>query len=143
MAQSKRVILRVREADVNWEDPYEPVRLYLELKGRSATELEENRHYIHLQPPNSHIPQLDPKIHIVIDFETAAFSGVLGDDFPHELYRVRRVDDRMRIFGFKDGLYYTNFLSKLRVFTDDLYPWGCTTHDLRVREMEAAGVEVT
>lgn len=90
MDQAKRVVLRLREADINDLDLYEPVRLYLEKHGHSPSEIEANRHFIHIQPPNPHIPQADPKIHIIIDIETNQFSGYLDRDFPHEFYRIRR-----------------------------------------------------
>lgn len=90
MAQAKRVVLRLRETDINYDDLYEPVRLYLEKHGRSSSEIEANRHFIHIQPANPHIPQVDPKIHIVVDIETDQFSGPLDPDFPHEFYRIRR-----------------------------------------------------
>ncbi|KAL2811157.1 hypothetical protein BDW59DRAFT_60437 [Aspergillus cavernicola] len=131
MVQAKRVILRVREADLDFLDIYEPVRLHLQHNDRSVSELEEDRHFIHIQPPNPDIPQTDPKIHIIIDLEKDSFSGGLDGDFPHELYRMRRVDDKLRICVYQDGPWYRNFVSKIRTFTDDLYPWGCTSHDLR------------
>lgn len=95
MSQAKRVILRLREADINPNDIYEPVRLYLEKRGRSATELEADRHFIHVQPPNPDILQSDPKIHIIIDLEKDKFCGDLDHDFPHEIYRIRRQDNDM------------------------------------------------
>lgn len=67
-----RVILRVREADFEEDDMLKPVRLYLKM-GRSVREIEENRHYVHFQPSNAHIPQRDPKIHIIIDLNHAQF----------------------------------------------------------------------
>ncbi|KAL4922804.1 hypothetical protein BDW62DRAFT_196810 [Aspergillus aurantiobrunneus] len=91
---AKRVILRVREADLEGEDPYEPIRLYFEANGRSMDELGGGRHFIHYQPSNAHIPQRDPKIHIVMDLEKAAHSGMLGPDFPHEVYPIRRVEGK-------------------------------------------------
>lgn len=95
MAQAKRVVLRLREADINDRDLYEPVRLYLEKNRRSSSEIDANLHFIHVQPPNPHIQQLDPKIHIVIDIETSEFSGEIGPDFPHEFYRIRRLGNEL------------------------------------------------
>lgn len=90
MAQAKRVVLRLQEADVNDCDLYEPVRLYLEKNGRSSSEIEANRHIIHIQPPNPHIPQVNPSIYIVVDIEKEQFSGPLDKSFPHEFYRIPR-----------------------------------------------------
>ncbi|KAJ5543759.1 hypothetical protein N7513_007267 [Penicillium frequentans] len=94
---AKRVILRIPEPDMNYTDSYEPVRLYLSKTGGSLQDLNENRHYIHIQPPNPHIPCNRPKIHVVIDLEKEKFSGPLGDDFPHEFYRVQREGGAMYV----------------------------------------------
>ena len=93
MNPAKRVILRLREAEINYDDLYESVRVYFETNGRSVEELEADRHFIHVQPSNPDIPQTDPKIHIIIDLEKDQFSGALHENFPHEIYRVRRLDD--------------------------------------------------
>ncbi|KAE8137109.1 hypothetical protein BDV38DRAFT_283223 [Aspergillus pseudotamarii] len=132
MDQPKRVILRLQEADLDEADLYEPVRLYLEKNGRSIEELDTGRHFIHIQPPNPDIPQVDPKLHVVIDLEASKYSGKLGPDFPCEVYRVRRVDGMLVMFGFKDGAWYRNFVGKLRSIIDDVYPWGKTKRDLRL-----------
>lgn len=95
MLQAKRVILRLSEADLNKDDIYEPVRLYLEKYGHSPDELATDRHFIHVQPPNPHILQKDPKIHIVIDLEKKNFSGPLDSNFPHDVHRIRRQDSEM------------------------------------------------
>ncbi|KAE8355726.1 hypothetical protein BDV28DRAFT_128493 [Aspergillus coremiiformis] len=131
MEQPKRVILRLRETDLDEADIYEPIRLYLDKTGRSVQELDTGRHFIHIQPPNPDIPQVDPKLHLVIDVEAASFSGKLGPDFPHEVYRIRRVDGKLVMFAFKDGAWYQNFVRKLRAIIDDVYPWGGTKRDLR------------
>ncbi|KAL1980491.1 hypothetical protein VTN96DRAFT_4015 [Rasamsonia emersonii] len=86
MDQAKRVILRLRETEIDYTDPYESVRLYLENNGRSVKELEEGRHFVHVQPSNPDIPQTDPKIHIVIDIEKDLFSGTL-DETPADVRR--------------------------------------------------------
>lgn len=99
MNQAKRVILRLREADINWNGPYEAVRLYLAKNGRSTEELGSGCHFVHIQPPNPHIPQEDPKIHIIIDIEKDRFVGTFNQDFPHEMYRIRRVDNEMWVFS--------------------------------------------
>ena len=68
----------------------ESMRLYLEKHRRLPCEIDANRHFIHIQPSNPHIPQADPKIHIVIDLEMEKHSGRLSPEFPHEFFRVRR-----------------------------------------------------
>ncbi|BAE54967.1 unnamed protein product [Aspergillus oryzae RIB40] len=84
MDHPKRVILRLQEADLDEADLYEPVRLYLEKNGRSIEELDTDRHFVHIQPPNPDIPQVDPKLHVVIDLEAEKYTGKLGPDFPYE-----------------------------------------------------------
>ena len=93
MSQAKRVILRVAEDDMDYQDPYQFVRLYF-TKLHTDLSFDLTRHCIHLQPP-SDIPQSNTKIHIVIDFEVKDFSGPLDKDFPHEIYAVRRMDNNM------------------------------------------------
>ncbi|KAJ1714024.1 hypothetical protein NYO67_3818 [Aspergillus flavus] len=131
MDHPKRVILRLQEADLDEADLYEPVRLYLEKNGRSIEELDTDRHFVHIQPPNPDIPQVDPKLHVVIDLEAEKYTGKLGPDFPYEVYRVRRMDGKLVMFGFKDGVWYQNFVRKLRSIIDDVYPWGRTKRDRR------------
>ncbi|KAJ5641192.1 hypothetical protein N7490_005192 [Penicillium lividum] len=128
MDQAKRVILRLREADMNFNDPYEAVRLYLEKKGHSLQHLDENHHFIHIQPPNPDIPQVDPKIHVIIDFETAKFSGPITSDFPPEFYRVCRVEGKLTLTRYRDSIWFTNFQQGARQITDSLYPLGGIHH---------------
>ena len=97
----------MREADVDWADPFEPVRLYLQKKGHSAEEIKDplNRHFVHLQPP-SDIPQKDPKIHVVIDLNKDQFSNVFVDEnLPHEIYSIRYLDNKMSVMHIS-SLYY-------------------------------------
>ncbi|GIK04367.1 hypothetical protein Aspvir_008448 [Aspergillus viridinutans] len=134
MSGPKRVILRLSESDLNPDDVYEPVRLYLEKHGHSSDELATERHFIHVQPPNPHILQNDPKIHIVIDLEKDQFSGPLDSNFPHDLHRIRRKDDKLEIYAYREGAWLENFKRQIRHFTDGCYPWGMTTMDSRKRD---------
>lgn len=36
------------------------------------------------------------------------------------------------IFALQDGAWYRNFVHKLRMITDELYPWGKTRHDCKL-----------
>lgn len=144
MDHAKRVILRLQEADMNYNDPYEPVRLYLEKNGHSLQHLDENHHFIHIQPPNPEIPQADPKIHVIIDFEKAKFSGPIEGDFPHEFYRVRRDAGKLYVkptwnniamlisyrtlARYRESTWFTSFQKTVRQITDNLYPWGYESH---------------
>ncbi|KAJ5570414.1 uncharacterized protein N7459_009844 [Penicillium hispanicum] len=140
MSQPKRVILRLDEADINEHDLYEPVRLYLEKHGHSASELEADRHFVHIQPPNLVRLQANPKIYITIDLEKDQFLGPLDSDFPHELYRIRRQGDEMVIFGYREGQWLQNYKRQVRQVTDELYPWGMTRRDSYRRNPESHAI---
>lgn len=103
MSEPKRIILRLSETDFNAFDMYEAVRAYLEHHDRSATELQEYRHRIHMRPSNDHIPQHDPKVYFIVDLEMDLYvgdkRGRVERDFPHELFGVRRgVDGRLLVY---------------------------------------------
>lgn len=89
------MILRLREAEHNESDIYEPVRAYFFKKNRSLDELEANQHFIHVQPHHLESMESDPKIHIIIDLEKDSYSGSLDEDFPHEFYRVRCAEGKL------------------------------------------------
>lgn len=96
--EPKRVILRLRESDfpdVSYNDLTQSVETYLTFSGRSTEELAQGRHFFHFQPPNPHIPQKNPRFHIIIDIEKMEHSGPLQKDFPHEIYRISRHKDGM------------------------------------------------
>ena len=96
MTKAKRVILRLRANDFNdfnHADHVKPVESYLIFSGRSTQELVENRHYVHVEPLNPEITKSNPRFHIIIDIEKDHFQGTLDQNFPHELYRVRREND--------------------------------------------------
>lgn len=94
MNEAKRVILRLREDQMDYSDTYKPVRLYFSKFNRSLDELESNRHFIHIQPP-SDLYQPNSKIHVVIDLEKDQFSGEFSQDFPHDIYTIRYEGDEM------------------------------------------------
>ncbi|KAJ5618544.1 hypothetical protein N7528_006655 [Penicillium herquei] len=135
MSQPKRVILRLSESDLHERGSNEIVRLYLSKTNQSLQGLEENHHFIHIQPSNSHIPSADPKIHIVIDLEKDQYSGTIGADFPHEFYRVpsRRYNGELYAKVHESAPYSPTMLTSALEFlrdirkhhdTPDGYPWG-------------------
>ncbi|KAJ6023750.1 hypothetical protein N7540_004547 [Penicillium herquei] len=124
MTQAKRVILRLSESDLDERGSNEIFRLYLSKTGHSLQGLEENHHFIHIQPSNSHIPQANPTIHIVIDLEKNQFSGSIGDDFPHEFYRVRRHNGELALAKYQETPWFENYKKKVREVTDKSYLWG-------------------
>ena len=96
--EAKRVILRLRESDfpdTSYSDLTQIVEAYLTFSGHSAEELAEGRHFFHFQPPNSDIPQDNPRFHIIIDIEKMRHSGPLPKDFPHEIYRISQSSGTM------------------------------------------------
>lgn len=97
MDTAKRVILRLREVDFDIMDPSEAIRFYFQKMDYSLKQLEDDRHFIHIQPSNAHISQKDPQFHVIIDMNKTAFSGPLEHDFPHEIYVVRRNDGQLYV----------------------------------------------
>lgn len=93
--QAKRVILRVPESEMNYQDPNEFVRLYL-AKFRPGEELDLTRHFTHHEPP-SDIPYENPKVHAFIDLEAKASVGAIDQNFPHEIHAIRRGTDGMHV----------------------------------------------
>ncbi|PYI29522.1 hypothetical protein BP00DRAFT_448338 [Aspergillus indologenus CBS 114.80] len=121
MAGAKRVILRVPENEMDYQNPREFVDFYFK-KFPSNAALDSARHFIHYQPP-SDIPQSNAKVHIVIDLETQDFAGTLNQEFPHDIYAVRRVAGNLELYAYEERVKQ-NLLQKIRVYCDDFYPWG-------------------
>lgn len=71
------------------------IKRFLEFSGRDGEEAEQDMHYWHFQPPCMEPPQPNERFHIIIDIDTAEHSGPLQKEFPHEIYRVGKVDDQM------------------------------------------------
>lgn len=97
---ANRTILRLRDNDfpnISYDDLVKCVESFLVFSGHSAEELAQGRHFFHFQPPNTEIPQQNPRFHIIIDMEKAKHSGPLPEDFPHDLYRVSRHGDEMLV----------------------------------------------
>lgn len=98
---AKRVILRLRDndfPDVSYADIVACVQAFLSFSSRSPDELSQARHFFHFQPPNPHILQPNPRFHIIIDIEKTKHSGRLPEDFPHEIYRISRLNGEMYVF---------------------------------------------
>ncbi|OQE07796.1 hypothetical protein PENVUL_c012G06924 [Penicillium vulpinum] len=116
----KRVILRLQESNfprMSYSDIVECVKCFLAYSGRLPEETEQGWHFWHLQPPSPVTPQANPRFHIIIDINRMEHSGPLDEQFPHEIYRVSRVENEIK-------QEHDNFLRKLRHFSDDFYPWG-------------------
>lgn len=94
----KRVILRLRVNDFDGQDPSsltEAISEYIAFAGRSTTELQENRHYAHIEPFQS--PELQQaSFHITLDIDKDSVQNPNLTELPHEIYRVRRdVDGKL------------------------------------------------
>lgn len=87
--QPKRVILRLRANEFEGRDLNSEfgnaIKAYLAFAGRPTSEHEENKHYIHIEPPHD-IP--NSSFHITLDLEKDRNSSIRN--LPHEIYRVRR-----------------------------------------------------
>ncbi|KAL4811349.1 hypothetical protein BDV18DRAFT_155954 [Aspergillus unguis] len=121
MSGAKSIILRVQESEMNYQEPNEFVDFYF-TKFPSDAVSDPARHYIHYQPPRD-IPQENAKIHIVIDLETPEFSGTLDQDFPHEIYAVRRGASQLEMYAYPESVK-RNLIEKIREYSDNFYPWG-------------------
>lgn len=94
----KRVILRLQEnnfPNMSYSDIVECVNCFLAFSGRLPEEIEQGRHFWHFQPPSPDPPQANPRFHIIIDIDKMEHSGPLDEQFPHEIYRVSRVENEM------------------------------------------------
>ncbi|KAL4985852.1 hypothetical protein BDW68DRAFT_137549 [Aspergillus falconensis] len=121
MSRAKRVILRVPEIEMDYQNPREFVDFYF-TKFPSDAASDSARHFIHYQPP-SIISQPNAKVHIVIDLETRVFAGPLTPEFPHEIYAVRRGTDEPKLYAYTEPAK-RNLLQKIREYSDSFYPWG-------------------
>ncbi|KAL2840095.1 hypothetical protein BJX68DRAFT_271800 [Aspergillus pseudodeflectus] len=109
-AQPERVILRLSESDMDYRNPREFVDFYFR-KFPSDAALDPTRHFVHYQPP-SDFPQSNPKVHIVIDLETSRILETLGEDFPHEIYKVCRGADNLEMYAYPESVKQ-NLLQKI------------------------------
>jgi hypothetical protein len=94
--QPKRVILQLRVdqfRDCSQDDFMKAIETYLTTCGRSPDELQEQRHFIHLEPFQSDdVPQ--KYFHIILDMEQDQ-GPVTLQTLPHELYHIRRSNKGM------------------------------------------------
>lgn len=89
---SKRVILRLQERDFPDIVPSEIfacVEALLLFMSRPAEEALERRHFWQFTG------KTHSRLHIVIDIDIAGHSGPIRGEFPHEIYRVMRIQDEM------------------------------------------------
>ncbi|KAL5338631.1 hypothetical protein BJX70DRAFT_195431 [Aspergillus crustosus] len=121
MSIPKRVILRVPETDMDYQNLSEFVDFYF-TKFPSDAASDSTRHFIHYQLPSNY-PRPNAKVHIVIDLETSNIDRTLGEDFPHEIYAVRRGAEQLELYGYPESVK-KNLLQKIREYSDGFYPWG-------------------
>ncbi|RDW90520.1 uncharacterized protein DSM5745_02295 [Aspergillus mulundensis] len=133
---AKRVILRVPETDMDYQNPREFVDFYF-TKFPAEAASDPARHFIHYQPPSDiEDPQSNPKIHIVIDIETQEVSGeTLSEDFPHEIYAARRGTSGLQLYAYPETVK-ENLIQKIRVFSDGFYPWARSRGDRELHETQ-------
>lgn len=95
---SKRVILRLRESqfpEIKYSEIIACVESFLVFTARPAEEAHQDKHFWHLQLPSGDSPIADERFHIVIDVNKSGHSGPLPTNFPHEIYRVKKVGKEM------------------------------------------------
>ncbi len=90
--QPKRVILRLRVNDFGGRDSSEyneAIEAYIAFAGHYVNELEEDKHYAHIEPYQA--PELQQRsFHIILDIEKDLLDSPNVQKLPHEIYRVRR-----------------------------------------------------
>jgi len=90
--QPKRVILRLRVRDFEGGNSFEyidAIKAYLAFAKRPTSELEENKHYVHIEPFQD--PELQQTtFHITLDINKDLLDQPNFQDLPHEVYRIRR-----------------------------------------------------
>ncbi|KAJ6019429.1 hypothetical protein N7499_003403 [Penicillium canescens] len=92
---SKRVILRLRESefpDISPSEIVACVQALLIFINRPAEEALQGRHFWHFHPSTG---KADSRFHIVIDIDEAGHSGPIQEDFPHDIYRVMKIQNEM------------------------------------------------
>lgn len=90
--QPRRVVLRLRVHEFEGSGSFEydkAIQAYLVFAGRPTSELEENKHFAHIEPFQD--PELQQtSFHIVLDMEKDLLKNTDLQSVPHEIYRVRR-----------------------------------------------------
>ena len=90
--QPKHVILWLWVNEFEGHVPsgyYDAIKAYLTFAGRSTSELEEKKHYAHIEPFQD--PELrQTSFHITLDIEKDMLDDPNFQDLPHEIYRIRR-----------------------------------------------------
>ena len=85
------MILRLRAKEFEGHDLNSEfgnaIKAYLAFAGRLTSEHEENKHYVHIEPPHD-IP--NSSFHITLDLEKDLLRNPNFQNLPHEIYRVRR-----------------------------------------------------
>ncbi|KAJ9641103.1 hypothetical protein H2199_005771 [Coniosporium tulheliwenetii] len=125
--EPKRVILRLRTNEFEGRDSSEyndPIKAYLAFAGRSTNELEENKHYAHIEPFQA--PELQQTVfHITLDIEKDSLDNPNFQTLPHEIYRVRRdIHGKFQVKRIQNPLEEKNYITRMRKFTDSLYAWA-------------------
>ncbi|KAE8151301.1 hypothetical protein BDV25DRAFT_139022 [Aspergillus avenaceus] len=123
----KRVILQLRVdhfIECRQEGFEKAIEEYLAANGRSMDEIRSERHFVHIEPfQDQDVPQ--KYFHIILDLEQDQ-GPVRLETVPHDLFYIRRTDKGIQLLKAKNPLRTENLLRKMRVYTDDLYPWGRT-----------------
>ncbi len=90
--QPKRVILRLQVRDFEGRNSFkyiDAIKAYLTFAKRPTSELEENKHYVHIEPFQQ--PELQQTtFHITLDINKDLLDDPNIQVLRHEVYRIRR-----------------------------------------------------
>ncbi|KAI2741985.1 hypothetical protein DTO013F2_8648 [Penicillium roqueforti] len=107
--------------DMKYPEIVACVKAFMIFNERPAEEALQEKHFWHFQPSNG---QAGTRFHIVIDIDKFGHSGAIERDFPHEIYRVVKNHDEIRIVPYPRKNVRDHLLCKIRDFSDANYPWG-------------------
>ncbi|MCJ1381359.1 hypothetical protein MMC17_004469 [Xylographa soralifera] len=125
--QPKRVILRLRVndfEDCNSSEYNNAIKTYLAYAKRPTSELEENRHYAHIEP-FQHYELQQTSFHIILDINKDSLAQPNMQSLPHEVYHIRRNEQgNLQLKPIQNARIEKHLLLRLREFSDTLYAWA-------------------
>lgn len=82
----KRVVLHVREDELEDANPHGAIRQYFDKISRPDQEMEDGRHYVQVHRTDTYMP--GSTTYITIDMDKDKFSDRMDLNFPHEMYNI-------------------------------------------------------
>ncbi|KAL6716099.1 hypothetical protein ACLMJK_005665 [Lecanora helva] len=127
----RRIILRLRVNEFNgpsriWAHHQEALQAYFKWAELEEFERQEgkNNFWTVVQPiQDADVGQRS--FHVIVDIHYGSPGDPSVKSIPHELYAVRREPDgELRVHPYRNPLIAQNTLSKIRQFSDELYPYA-------------------